>query len=56
MSLTINIKKDATVATVTTEEEGKSNNKVISLENLIKLFTSLNFKDIFMELFYEKSN
>ena len=42
MSLTINIKKDATVATVTTEEEGKSNNKVISLENLIKLFTSLN--------------
>ena len=42
MSLTINIKKDATVATITTEEEGKSNNKVISLENLIKLFTSLN--------------
>lgn len=42
MSLTINIKKDASVATVTTEEEGKASNKVISLENLIKLFTSLN--------------
>lgn len=42
MSLTINIKKDASVATVTTKEEGKASNKVISLENLIKLFTSLN--------------
>ena len=42
MNLNISIKKDASVATVTTEEEGKYVNKTVPLESLIKLFTTLN--------------
>lgn len=42
MPLKININDNSDSATITTIEDGKSVNKTVSLENLIKIFTSLN--------------